>query len=194
LKLNVPGIHNIQNALAAVAVGLDLDIPISTILEALEEYQGMGRRFELKKTVGQAMIIEDYAHHPTELKATLEAAKKGWKKRTLAVFQPHRFSRLSLLMEEFAESFNQADVLIITEVYPAGEKPIEKASGQTLFEEIQSYGHKKVYFEKDMANIPSLINRIALPEDMILVLGAGNIYQIIPDIIRLLQEKKENGS
>lgn len=194
LKLDVPGIHNIQNALAAVAVGLDLDIPISTILEALEEYQGMGRRFELKKTVGQIMVIEDYAHHPTELKTTLEAAKNGWQRPTLAIFQPHRFSRLSLLMREFATSFNQADTLIITEVYPAGEKPIKGVSGQALFNEIQKYGHKNVHFEKDMTKIPTLIKKIVHSEDMILVLGAGNIYQVIPDIIRSLEEKEENGS
>lgn len=189
LSLNVPGAHNIYNAMAAVAVGLDLDIPPEAILEALETYSGSGRRFELKKKISDIMIIEDYAHHPTEVKATLEAAKRGWKRRTVAVFQPHRYSRLSVLMNSFATSFNQADVLIITEIYPAGETPIAGVSGKVLHEEIVQFGHKNVYFEPDMKKIASLVGKMAQPEDMILILGAGNIYEVIPDIIKTLESK-----
>jgi len=189
LSLNVPGAHNIYNAMAAVAVGLDLDIPPEAILEALEAYSGSGRRFELKKKISDIMIIEDYAHHPTEVKATLEAAKRGWKRRTVAVFQPHRYSRLSVLMNSFATSFNQADVLIITEIYPAGETPIAGVSGKVLHEEIVQFGHKNVYFEPDMKKIASLVGKMAQPEDMILILGAGNIYEVIPDIIKTLESK-----
>ncbi len=186
MKLNVPGVHSIYNAMAAVAVGLDLDIPVHLILQALESYQGSGRRFELKKEVNDIMIIEDYAHHPTEIRATLEAAKKGWSQRVVAVFQPHRYTRLSLLMKSFATSFNQADVLIISEVYPAGEKPVEGISGRVLFEEVEQFGHKNIFFESEMNKIPSLLKKIAEPGDMILVLGAGNISRIIPDIIKTL--------
>jgi UDP-N-acetylmuramate--alanine ligase len=186
MKLNVPGVHSIYNAMAAVAVGLDLDIPAHLILQALECYQGSGRRFELKKEVNDIMIIEDYAHHPTEIRATLEAAKKGWSQRVVAVFQPHRYTRLSLLMKSFATSFNQADVLIISEVYPAGEKPVEGVSGRVLFEEVEQFGHKNIFFESEMNKIPSLLKKIAEPGDMILVLGAGNISRIIPDIIKTL--------
>jgi len=189
LSLNVPGAHNIYNGMAAVAVGLDLDIPPEAILEALEAYSGSGRRFELKKKISDIMIIEDYAHHPTEVKATLEAAKRGWKRRTVAVFQPHRYSRLSVLMNSFATSFNQADVLIITEIYPAGETPIAGVSGKVLHEEIVQFGHKNVYFEPDMKKIASLVGKMAQPEDMILILGAGNIYEVIPDIIKTLESK-----
>lgn len=189
LSLNVPGAHNIYNAMAAVAVGLDLDIPPEAILEALETYSGSGRRFELKKKISDIMIIEDYAHHPTEVKATLEAAKRGWKRRTVAVFQPHRYSRLSVLMNSFATSFNQADVLIITEIYPAGETPIAGVSGKVLHEEIVQFGHKNVYFEPDMKKIASLVGKMAQPEDMILIMGAGNIYEVIPDIIKTLESK-----
>ena len=189
LSLNVPGAHNIYNGMAAVAVGLDLDIPPEAILEALETYSGSGRRFELKKKISDIMIIEDYAHHPTEVKATLEAAKRGWKRRTIAVFQPHRYSRLSVLMNSFATSFNQADVLIITEIYPAGETPIAGVSGKVLHEEIVQFGHKNVYFEPDMKKIASLVGKMAQPEDMILILGAGNIYEVIPDIIKTLESK-----
>jgi len=187
LRLNVPGNHSIYNAMAAVAVGLDLDIPPRLILQALESYKEAGRRFELKKEVDDIMIIDDYAHHPTEIRATLEAAKKGWTRRIVAVFQPHRFTRLSILMKSFATSFNQADVLIITEIFPAGEDPIADISGRVLYEEIEQFGHKNVFFEPDTKKIPSLVGKVAQPGDMILVIGAGNIDQIIPDIIKILE-------
>jgi UDP-N-acetylmuramate--alanine ligase len=189
LRLNVPGTHNIHNAMAAVATGLDLDIPPETILKALENYPGSGRRFELKKKINDIMIIEDYAHHPTEIKATLEATKRGWKRRAVAVFQPHRYSRLSVLMKSFATSFNQADILIITEIYPAGETPITGISGQVLYEEIKQFGHKNVYFEPDMKKIAPLLGKIAQPEDIILIIGAGDIYKTIPDIVKTLELK-----
>lgn len=190
LHLNVPGMHNILNAMAAVAVGLDLDISPSSIFQALESYTGIGRRFELKKIVDRIMVIEDYAHHPTEIKATLEAAKTGWQKRILAVFQPHRYTRLSFLMEKFATSFNQVDVLILTEIYPAGEDPIPGVTGKKLFEEIKKFGHKNVHFEPELGKIPSLVRKLVLPEDMILVMGAGNINRTVPEIIATLEGQK----
>jgi len=190
MKLNVPGKHNILNAMAATAVGMDLDIPPQTIFQALESYTGTGRRFELKKTVRDIMIVEDYAHHPTEIKATLEAAKRGWPRRIVAVFQPHRYSRLSHLMKAFATAFNQADVLIVTEVYPAGEAPIEGVSGKALYEEIVQFGHKQVRFEPDLAKVPALVEKIALPNDIVLVLGAGNVNRTIPEIAKRLEAGK----
>lgn len=174
--------------MAAVAVGLDLDIPSNVILRALENYTGTGRRFELKKVVNDIMVVEDYGHHPTEIKATLDAAKRGWPRRVVAVFQPHRYTRLSLLLNNFATAFNQADVLITTEVYAAGEQSIPGITGQALFEEIKQYGHKNVHFEPSLKKIPVLVNKLVRPGDLILVLGAGNIYKIIPDIIRRLEE------
>jgi len=186
LKLQVPGIHSIYNAMAAIAVGLDLNIPTKAIFQALEEYTGIGRRFELKQTVDGIMVIEDYAHHPTEIQATLEAAKKGWSRRIIAVFQPHRYSRLSLLMKDFATSFNQADVLILTEIYAAGEKPIKGVSGKALFDEIQLYGHKSIFFEPDLLKIPQRVSDLAEPQDIIIVMGAGSIYKTIPEIIAKL--------
>lgn len=189
LKLNVPGVHNICNAMAAVAVGIDLDIPIRTILIALESYEGIGRRFELKKTVNNIMIIEDYAHHPTEINATLDAAKNGWHRKIVVVFQPHRYSRLSWLMKNFATSFDKADVLIVTEIYEAGEKAIVGVSGKALYERIQLLGHKNIYFEPELKNIPGLTEKLALPGDMIIIMGAGSIYKVIPDIIKKLEGK-----
>jgi UDP-N-acetylmuramate--alanine ligase len=189
MRLNVPGNHNVLNAMAAFVVGLDLDLEPQLIFQALESYRGAGRRFELKKEVDGIMIIEDYAHHPTEVKATLNAAKSGWPRRVVAVFQPHRYSRLSLLTKKFATSFNQADVLIVTEIYPAGETPIAGVTGRALFEEIEHFGHKNVLFEPKKEKIPSLLAKIAQKEDMIIILGAGNIYQIIPDLIKALEER-----
>ncbi|NOR14121.1 MAG: UDP-N-acetylmuramate--L-alanine ligase [Candidatus Aminicenantes bacterium] len=189
MKLNVPGVHNIYNAMAAVAVGLDLNIPLDIILTALENHSGTGRRFELKKQVKNIMIIEDYAHHPTEIMATLEAAKQGWVRRIVAVFQPHRYSRLFFLMKKFGTAFNQADVLFITEIYPAGEAPIPDVSGEALCKEIQQFGHKCVIFEPELDKVAEHVADIAQPQDMIIVMGAGNIYKTIPDIIRKLEEK-----
>ncbi|MFO7867078.1 MAG: UDP-N-acetylmuramate--L-alanine ligase [Candidatus Aminicenantes bacterium] len=193
LKLNVPGVHSIYNAMAAVAVGLDLDIPVPVILDALEKYSGIGRRFECKAAIDSIMVIEDYAHHPTEITKTLEAAKRGWTRRTVVVFQPHRYSRLSLLMQEFSTAFNQADILFLTEVYPAGEEPIPGINGEALFNEVNQFGHKNVYFEPDINKIPERIAETALPQDMILVLGAGSIPKIIPETVKRLKEKKNGG-
>jgi len=190
MKLNVPGRHNILNALAAAAVGIDLDIPPRTIFQALESYTGTGRRFELKRTVRDIMVVEDYAHHPTEIKATLEAAKHGWTRRVVAVFQPHRYTRLSHLMKAFATAFNQADVLVVTEIYPAGEAPIAGISGKALYEEILQFGHKQAFFEPDLAKVPGLVGKLALPNDIVLVLGAGNITRAIPGIIEKLEAGK----
>jgi len=187
LHLHVPGWHNILNAMAAIAVGLDLDIPVEAIFKALENYSGTGRRFELKKRINEIMIIEDYAHHPTEIKATLEAAKEGFHRRLVVIFQPHRYTRLFHLLKSFAMSFNQADVLILTEVYPAGEDPIPGINGQALFEAIQEYGHKNVLYQPEMNRIPEIVSRLIEPKDMILVLGAGNISRIIPEIIQRLE-------
>ncbi len=189
LELQVPGMHNIANAMAAVAVALDLDIPPRLILEALAAFTGTGRRFELKKVVNDIMVVEDYGHHPTELRATLNAAKRGWSRRLVVVFQPHRYTRLAKLMKAFATAFNQADVLVTTEVYPAGEAPIPGITGRALFEEVQLFGHKNVHFEPDMKKIPGLIGLIAEPNDLILIQGAGNINRIIPEIIAALEEK-----
>jgi len=190
LNLNVPGIHSIYNAMAAVAVGMDLDIPVSNIFQALENYRGIGRRFELKKKINNIMVIEDYAHHPTEIKTTLDAAKKGWPRRIIAIFQPHRYSRLSLLMKEFGTAFNEADILIITEIYPAGENPIAGVSGKALYKEILQFGHKNIYFEQDLKKIPSIVGKLTLQKDMIIVMGAGNISSVIPGIIERLGRKK----
>jgi UDP-N-acetylmuramate--alanine ligase len=187
LKLNVPGKHSILNAMASTAVGLDLDIPPALILEALESFAGTGRRFELKAEVREMMIVEDYAHHPTEIMATLDAAKRGWPRRVVAVFQPHRYTRLAHLRAEFARSFNQADVLLLTEIYPAGEDPIPGVSGRALYEDVQQFGHKDVHFEPDLKKVPAALLKIVRPDDIVIFLGAGNITKAVPEFIKKLE-------
>ena len=189
LRLNVPGPHMVANALAAVAVGYDLDIPPDVILEALAGYAGTGRRFELKADIRGVMVVEDYGHHPTEIRATLNGAKLGWPRRRLvAVFQPHRFTRLANLKDEFATAFNQADVLVLTEVYPAGEDPIPGVNGQALYDDVLRFGHKDVQFEPDFRRIPNRLRQIVRPGDIVIVLGAGHINKIVPDIIDFLEK------
>jgi UDP-N-acetylmuramate--alanine ligase len=187
LKLNVPGPHSILNAMASAAVGLDLDIPPAVILEALESYAGTGRRFELKAEIRDMMVVEDYAHHPTEIRATLDAAKRGWPRRVVAVFQPHRYTRLAHLRSEFARSFNQADVLLLTEIYPAGEEPIPGVTGRALYEDVQQFGHKDVHFEPDLKKIPAALLKIVKPGDIVIFLGAGNITKAVPEFIQKLE-------
>jgi UDP-N-acetylmuramate--alanine ligase len=189
LKLQVPGKHNISNSMAAVAAGLDLDMPPKVILTALEDYTGTGRRFELKKEVNGIMVVEDYGHHPTEIKATLDAAKRGWQRRLVVVFQPHRYTRLSLLMDSFATAFNQADVLVVTEIYPAGETPIPGITGRALYEAVRQFGHKNVHFEANLKKVPALIKRLARPGDIVLAQGAGNITRVVSEIVASLEEK-----
>jgi UDP-N-acetylmuramate--alanine ligase len=187
LRLHVPGKHSILNAMASAAVGLDLDIPPAVILEALESYAGTGRRFELKAEIQEMMVVEDYAHHPTEIQATLDAAKRGWPRRVVAVFQPHRYTRLAHLRSEFARSFNQADVLVLTEIYPAGEEPIPGVTGRALFEDVQQFGHKDVHFEPDLKKIPGALLKIVRPGDIVIFLGAGNITKAVPEFIQKLE-------
>ncbi len=189
LRLRVPGSHNILNAMAAAAVGLDLEIPAEVILSALEGYSGTGRRFELRAAVGEILVVEDYAHHPTEIRATLKAARGGWGRRIVAVFQPHRYTRLSKLLPRFAEAFDDADEVVVTEVYPAGEDPIPGATGRALFEEMRRRGRPGVRYEPDLARVPESVAAAARPGDIILVLGAGNINRTIPEIIRRLEQK-----
>ncbi|MCX6560397.1 MAG: UDP-N-acetylmuramate--L-alanine ligase [Candidatus Aminicenantes bacterium] len=189
MKLNVPGKHMVSNAMAAVAVGLDLDIPPGQILESIESYAGTGRRFELKGEPNGIMVVEDYGHHPTEIKATLDGAKRGWERRLVAVFQPHRYTRTAHLLDDFALAFNQADVLMLTEIYPAGETPIPGVSGKGLFEEIVRFGHKDVHFEPEMGRIPAALETLLRPGDIVIVLGAGNINRIVPELLERLEKR-----
>src|SRR5215211_5949841 len=143
VSLRVPGLHNIYNSLAAIAIGLELEVPFATISKAIGEFKGVDRRFQFKGEAAGVLVVDDYGHHPTEIRATLVAAKLGSAGRRMVVlFQPHRYSRTQDLMDEFARSFNNADVLMVTDVYAASEQPIEGVSGEALVEAVRRFGHK----------------------------------------------------
>lgn len=175
IDLNVPGVHNVKNSLAAVAVGLDMEIPFETIASALSEFNGVYRRFEIKGEKNGALVIDDYGHHPTEIEATLKAAKDAFSRRVIAVFQPHLYSRTRDFYSEFGGAFFQADVLVVTDVYPARESPIEGVSGELIARAAREKGHRNVHYIADKRMIPEELARLVKPDDIVITLGAGDI-------------------
>jgi UDP-N-acetylmuramate--alanine ligase len=179
IVLNLPGRHNISNALAAVAVGHELEIPFETIRLALENLEGVQRRLELKADVGGIKIVDDYGHHPTEIKTTLEAVRTSWPdRRIVVVFQPHRYTRTKALFDEFARSFYQSDILFVMPVYAAGEAAIKGVDHDTLCRAICSYGHKRASAVRDMGHAVEDLHNTVMSGDIVLTLGAGNVWQV----------------
>lgn len=178
ITLQAPGEHNVRNALAAIAVGLELDIGFEQIKSGLERFEGVFRRFQLKAEHAGITVIDDYAHHPTEVQATLDAARKGWKDRRLvAVFQPHLYSRTQELYKEFGLSFFDAEVCVITDVYPAREKPIEGIDGRLIADSAKEYGHRQVHYVENKEELPAQLKEIIEPGDVVITMGAGDIYK-----------------
>lgn len=177
VRLHVPGEHNIMNALGAACIGIELGLSTDDIIKGLEAYKGVRRRFEIKGTVNDIMVVDDYAHHPTEVKATLQAAKSGWDRRIVAVFQPHLFSRTRDFFMEFAHAFLASDILIVTEIYPAREEPIEGITGSLVAEAAEKAGHPQVTFIPDLDGLNQILDQTAQPGDMVLTMGAGTIWR-----------------
>ena len=178
IELIVPGLFNVYNSLAAVAVGRELDLDFATIKEGLASFSGVVRRLEIKGTVGDITVVDDYGHHPTEVKATLAAARQVWKGRLIVVFQPHRFTRTKALFNEFTQAFGDADLLILNDIYPASEEPIAGVNSQALCEAIRKTGHLRVeYIAQAEDTIEFLLNTVR-PKDTVITLGAGSIYKI----------------
>ena len=178
LTVHVPGEHNVKNALGAAVLALELDTPFDKIQAGLDQYTGVRRRFDIKYTTDKnIMIVDDYAHHPSEVSATLKAAKTGWNNRIIAIFQPHLFTRTRDFYHDFAEAFLQADILIVTDIYEAREKPIPGITAQIISDEAERLGHKHVELIADQANIPALLKEIVQANDMIITMGAGNIWR-----------------
>ena len=192
IALQVPGLHNIYNALAAVAVGFELDVSFEQIAEALGTFTGAGRRFQSKGEVGGILVVDDYGHHPTEIKATLAAAKIGsGGRRIVVLFQPHRYSRTHDLMEEFARSFNNADSLFITDIYAASEEPIEGVTAEALTEAIKRFGHKDVRHLGSVEGAATVLRDHVQPGDLVLTLGAGTVSRVSEQLLGLLRERGE---
>ena len=190
--LAVPGRHNVLNALAAIGVGLDLEIPFVTIQKALAAFTGVQRRFQVRGTADGVTVVDDYGHHPVEIRATLAAAKAGFDSRIVTVFQPHRYTRTKHLFDEFLTAFNQADVLVVMDIYGAGEAPIEGVSAAALAEGIRAHGHRNVsYLGGDRARIVDHVREISRPGDIVLTLGAGDVSQLGPEILRRLETSSQ---
>jgi UDP-N-acetylmuramate--alanine ligase len=189
ISLCVPGLHNVYNSLAAIAVGLELEVPFAQFAAALGSFGGAGRRFQSKGEVGGVLVIDDYGHHPTEIKATLAAAKIGsGGRRIVVLFQPHRYSRTHDLMEEFARSFNNADSLFITDIYPASEEPIEGVTAEALTEAIKRFGHKDVRHIGALEGAAAFLKSPVQSGDLVLTLGAGTVSRVSDQLVTLLKE------
>lgn len=177
VTLNVPGKHNASNALSVIALATELGVPFERIAAALESFRGARRRFEVKYRGDDFLVVDDYAHHPSEIRATLATAKTAGRKSVIVIFQPHRFSRTLALREQFGTAFADADQVFITDIYAASEQPIDGVTGQMIADEISRHGHQSVSFAPDRAEIVRQIGRRLEPGDMILTLGAGDIHE-----------------
>jgi UDP-N-acetylmuramate--alanine ligase len=184
-----PGIHNVRNAAAAAGVALSLNVPADLIRAGLAKFSGVGRRFEIKGTFNGVTLIDDYGHHPAEIRATLEAARGCNYHRLLVLFQPHRYSRTQHLWEDFRRSFNLADVLVLTEIYAAGEQPIEGVTGEKLAEAIRNAGHKNVIFTSTMQAGMEYMLREARSGDAVMAIGAGSVGRVLDQLSMLLGAK-----
>ncbi len=192
ITLNLPGEHNVYNALASIAVGLELGIDFKKIKGALEKVEGVQRRLEIKGQAHGCLVLDDYGHHPTEIKTTLTALTYGWPgRRKVVVFQPHRYTRTQALFDDFARSFYQADILFVLPIYAASERPIEGVSSDKLCESIQARGHKEVYYVEEMTEVVDRLAGMIADQDVVLTLGAGNVYQVGEALLEKLDDKRK---
>ncbi len=188
VTLRVPGKHNVYNSLAAIAVGLELEVPFDTIAHALGEFSGADRRFQFKGEEAGVTVVDDYGHHPTEIKATLSAARIGAPNRRIVVlFRPHRYTRTNDLMDEFASAFNNADVLFITDIYAASETPIEGVDAEVLTGRIKSWGHKNAEYVGAVESGPEVLRANVREGDLVITLGAGSVHRAGDQLLALLR-------
>ena len=187
LRLHVPGRHNVLNALATVAVGLEVGVPFSKMASALAEFRGAERRFQTRGEVNGVMVVDDYGHHPTEIAAVLAAAKAGIDRRLVAVFQPHRYSRTQQLLNEFGPAFRGADVIVLTDIYAAGEAPIEGVTIEALADAVRNSVPAPVQLVKAIDDVPAAVAALSRPGDLVLTLGAGSIGAVGDRILAALR-------
>ncbi len=189
VELPQPGKHNVYNSLASICVGLELEIDFAVIAEALGSFAGVQRRLELKGVAGGITVVDDYGHHPTEILATLSAVKQAWPdKRLVVLFQPHRYSRTKGLFSEFQTCFHQADYLVMTDIYAASEEPIEGIDSLRLLEKIKQHGQRNTAYIGEVEKLAEAVQDDLRPGDLVLTLGAGNIFRAGEDLLALLEK------
>jgi UDP-N-acetylmuramate--alanine ligase len=181
------GAHNAMNALSVIAVADELDVPLDVVRSALKDFGGVQRRFTVRGEARGVTVVDDYGHHPAEIQATLNAAKRGFDRRLLVCFQPHRYTRTQALLREFFTAFYEADVLFVTEIYPAGEAPIPGVSGRQIADGVAEHGHRGVSYVPRREELAAAAAAAAQPGDMILTLGAGDIWRTGEEILRRLE-------
>ncbi len=187
IKLNVPGEHNVLNSLAAVVLGLELGLSFNVIKKGIETYTGVRRRFDIKAKINDIIVVDDYAHHPTEIEATLTAAKNGWDKRIIAILQPHLYSRTRDFFREFASSLQLADEVIITDIYPAREMPIPGITSELIYNEYKNNIGHNCHLIPNLDNIQEFLDKIVKPSDMVITLGAGSIWRFSENYVSHLK-------
>ncbi|HHS50566.1 MAG TPA: UDP-N-acetylmuramate--L-alanine ligase [candidate division Zixibacteria bacterium] len=189
IEMHMLGLHNVRNALAAIAVGLELGMEFAEIKRGIEGFRGVHRRFEIIGEANDIIVIDDFGHHPTEIRTTLQGAKLGYDRRVVAVFQPHLFSRTRDFAADFGQAFLHSDVLIVTGIYPSREDPIPGVTAELVYRAAKDYGHREVYYVPDKAEIPERLLRIAQPGDLVISFGAGDIWKSTKAFFELLKDK-----
>ena len=195
--IQMPGAHNVLNALSVIAVADELEVPLDVTRDAIAGFHGVQRRFTVlgqpgftkNGKAGEVMIVDDYGHHPAEIEATLDAAQRGFDRRVVVAFQPHRYTRTKLLFDEFTRAFNKADVVVVTDVYPGGEKPIEGATGEALAEAIRAHGHHAVTYVRDKKHVAQALREVVEPGDIVIALGAGDINASARELLAMLTKE-----
>ncbi len=185
-RLPIPGSHNVSNALAAISVALELDVSVDLIRNGLAAFSGVERRFHIRGEKAGIMVVDDYGHHPTEIRATLAASKSAWDRRVVAVFQPHRYTRTRDLADEFSKAFEQADDVYVTDIYPAGEAEIPGISGELVADKIRGAGHASVYWVNGSSDLVEQVKKNLQPGDVVITLGAGDIWKFGKDLLASL--------
>lgn len=188
ISLNIPGRHNVLDAMACLVTGLSIGVPFEKMAAGLAAFHGAKRRFQTKGRIDGVWIVDDYAHHPTEIAATLQAAKETKPARLICVFQPHRYSRTQLLHEEFGKAFRSADLLVLTDVYAAGEAPIEGISGETILQEVRRQSGQSVVYLPEREKLASYLKKEIQEGDLVITMGAGDIYKTGEELVELLQK------
>jgi UDP-N-acetylmuramate--alanine ligase len=187
VRLRMPGHHHALNALAALVVAAELEIPFATASHALAEFGGIHRRFEVKGDEAGILVVDDYGHHPAEIRATLHAAREGFARRLVVAFQPHRYTRTRDLFAEFLEAFDDADVVLLTEVYAAGEPRLEGVSGEALHQALRRRGHLDVRWVPSRDGLADALLGVLRPGDLVITLGAGDIHRCGDELLALLR-------